>query len=117
MDWRHVIHILDEALRDKQCVIGLGAIDEVRASLNHALVDKFLEGLFHHRHANVVQELVPEAGIDEVTRGVLGSANIEVHLLPVFHSLLRKVGLVVVRIHITQIVSARAGKTRHGAEL
>ena len=82
----------------------------------HALIDEFVEGLFHNRHSYVVEELVPETGIDKVTGGMLCTANIEVDFLPIIDSLFGEVGFVVARIHIAEIVSAASCETGHGAE-
>ena len=92
-------------------------IDEVRTTLYHTLIDEFLERLFHVAHTEVEEELVPEARVDEVTRCVLRTANVEVNVLPVFGSLRREQGFVVVRVHVAQIIGAGASEARHRAEL
>ena len=73
------------------------AVYEVGATLNHSLVDELLERLLLARHAEVEEELVPEARVDEVTRSVLAASYVEVYVL---HE-----ACVVVRIHIAQVVS------------
>ena len=59
------------------------AVHEVASSLYHALVDELLERLFFARHSEVVQKLVPEARVDEMARGVLRSAYVQVDVAPV----------------------------------
>ena len=61
----------------------LDAVDEVGASLDHALVDQLAERLVADHLAQVVKEFVPETGIDQVAGGMLGATHVEVHLLPV----------------------------------
>ena len=53
-------------------------IHEVGAALYHTLVDKFLERLFLAAHAVVVEELIPETGVDKVTGGMLRTGDLEV---------------------------------------
>ena len=48
---------------------------------------------------------------------MLGSANIEVNILPILIGLLGNELFVVVRVHVAQIVSRTASKARHGAQL
>ncbi len=97
-------------------VVGVDAIHEIAPSLYHALVDEFAERLFPARHPEVEEELVPEARVDEVARGVLASAHIQVHILPVGISLFRHEARVVVRVHVAQVVGRRPGEARHGVE-
>ena len=82
------------------------AVYEVGAALNHTLVHQFLERFFLATHSVVEEELVPEARIDEVSRGMLGTSHVEIHVLPVFISLFADQCLGVVRIHIAQIIGA-----------
>ena len=51
-----------------------------------------------------------------MARGVLRSADVEVHVLPILVGLLAHECLVVVRIHIAEVVGAGSGEARHGAE-
>ena len=109
MDWGHVFVVLSQAERHENrmsfLVSGLVvAIDEVRTSLDHTLVDQLLERLFLHAVTIVVEELVPEPAVNQVAGGMLRSAHIEVHVLPVFIGCLSHQRLVVVRIHIAQVI-------------
>ena len=97
-------------------VVADDAVDKGAGTLYHALVDEFLEGFFLARHTIVVEELVPEAGVDKVTGGMLGTAHIEVHILPVFIGLTAHECLVVVRVHVAQVVGGGACESRHGVE-
>gem|GEM_PF-2497087 len=49
--------------------------------------------------------------------GVLRSADIEIHVAPVFVGIAAHEGLVVVRVHVAEIVRAAARETGHGAGL
>ena len=89
------------------------AIHEIRPALNHSLVHEFLEGFILAAYADVVEEFVPEARVDEVACGVLRAADVEIDVLPVFRGLFREQRLVVVRIHIAQIVGRGTGKSGH----
>ena len=90
---------------------------EVGASLNHSLVYQFLERLVLTYVTQIIEELVPESGVDEVACSVLCSTNIEIYISPVIICLFAYQSGVVVRIHIPQIVGAAACKARHGALL
>ena len=68
------------------------------------MVDQFAEGLFLARGADVEEELVPEAAIDQVTRGVLRAADVEVYVAPIGVGFGRYECAVVVRIHVAQVV-------------
>ena len=55
-------HVQAEEHRMTSLLAGLViAIDEVRTTLYHTLIDEFLERLFHVAHTEVEEELVPEA--------------------------------------------------------
>ena len=121
MDGRRVLVLVFESETDED---GMSffltgyvvTIDEVASSLDHALVDKFLEGFFFAAVSVVVEEFVPEPAVDQVSGGMLRTAHIEIHVLPVFIDFLIHQGLVVVWIHVAQVVGARPGKTRHGVQ-
>ena len=122
MDGEGLLHWVLQRFRLTNTVDGLFAglvvaIDEVRATLYHALVDELLEGLFLAAHAEVEEELVPEARVDEVTRGMLRTAHVEVDVLPVLVGLRAHEGLRILRVHIAQVVGAGACEARHGVEL
>ncbi len=61
----------------------LDTVDEIATALYHALVDELLEGLFGGGYAYVEEEFVPEAGVDEVSCGMLCASDVEVDVLPV----------------------------------
>ena len=84
--------------------------------MDHTLVHQFLERLFLAAYAEVEEELIPETTVDQVTRGMLRTSYIEIHILPVVISFLRNQCLFIVGIHIAQIVSRRTGKARHREE-
>ena len=117
MDGHRLFGTSGDILGDKQIVVLLAAIHKVAPSLYHALVHQLLERLLLHAHANVEEELVPETGIDKVSRAMLGAAHVEVYVLPILHRLFAEIGFVVAGVHIAQIISARACKARHGAQL
>ena len=74
-------------------------------------------GLLRVDNADVVEELVPEAGVEKVQRGVLHAAVIPVHRAPVLLRLVRDRLMVVVRIHIAQEVPRRTRPLGHGVGL
>ena len=51
-------------------------VNEVASSLYHTLVDEYLEWLVGTRVTTVVEELIPESGIDQVTRSMLSTTDI-----------------------------------------
>ena len=75
-----------------------------------------MERLLLDGKADVEKKFIPETGIDEVTCAMFGATDIEVDILPVVDRLGAKIGLVVVGVHITEIVTAGTGKTGHRAE-
>ena len=95
----------------------LDTVYEIGAALDHALIDQLAERLFLAHISQVVEELVPEPGIDQVAGGMLGASDIEVHVPPVFVLGAVHEGRVVVRVHIAQVVGAAAGKSGHRALL
>ena len=65
--WPADIDALDiEEVEADELVGAAQTIDEAGPALYHALVDELLEGFFLFAHAEVEEELVPEAGVDEV---------------------------------------------------
>ena len=74
-------------------------------------------GLLRVDNADVVEELVPEAGVEQVQRGVLHAAVVPVHRAPVLLRLVRDRLMVVVRIHIAQEVPRRTRPLGHGVGL
>ena len=94
----------------------LYSINEIRATLNHTLVDKFLKRLVLTTIARVIKELIPETRVNQVTSGMLRTTNIEVDVTPVLVNILIHQCLLVFRIHIAQIVSAGTCKSRHGIQ-
>ena len=99
---------------------GVGAYDAVHeagATLDHTLVDKLAERLLLADIAQVVEELVPETGVDEVAGGVLCTSYVKVHVAPVFIRFPAHQGIMIVRVHITEIIGAAACKAGHCAGL
>ena len=84
---------------------------------NHAVARALGIGLLRVHDADVVQELMPEAGVEQVERGVLHAAVVPVHGAPVILRLVGDERLVVVRVHIAQEVPARPRPLRHGVGL
>ena len=54
----------------------LYTINEVASALNHTLVNQLLERFIIYGHAQIEEELVPEATIYKVSCGVFGSAYV-----------------------------------------
>ena len=67
--------------------------------------------------ADVVEELVPEAGVEQVERGMLHAAVVPIDGAPVLLGFLGDRRLIVVRVHIAQEIPAGAGPLRHGIGL
>ena len=80
------------------------SIYEVGATLNHALVDELLERLFLARDTEVEEELIPEAAVNQVARGVLRTSDVEVDVLPILVHFLVNECLLVARVHIAKVV-------------
>ena len=114
MDRCHIILVF--LLQGHKRVRVLDTIHEVAPSLNHALVNQLLEGLFLARYTQVEEELVPETAVNQVTCSMLTTTHIQVHILPILVSILAYQRLVIVWVHITQIVSRTARKTWHRIE-
>src|SRR5690554_7912417 len=75
MDGRDVVLILQ--VERHEGIGSLYPVDKVAPALDHPLVHQLLKGLFLARHAQVVQEFVPEATIHQMSGGVLGTSNVE----------------------------------------
>ena len=103
MDRCHLI-ILLEVVGDKG-VGAVDAIDEVGSSLDHTLVDELLKGLLLTNNAQIKEELVPETAVNQVTGSMLRTSNVEINIAPVLIYLRIYQSMLVVRIHVTQIVS------------
>ena len=88
-------------------------IYEIRTPLDHTLVHKFSERLILAYITHVIEELVPEAGVDEMACSMLSTTDIEVNVPPVLVSLDTYEVLIVVRIHVPEIVCAGTRETRH----
>ena len=106
-DGRGVVVFL-QALADER-VGAFDAVNVVAAALYHALVHQLPERLRLGHDAKVVQELVPEAGIYQVTGGVLGTAHVQVDVTPVGVGFLAHEGLRIVRPENILIIPVRSG--------
>ena len=71
-------------------------------------------GFLRRHDADIIEELVPEAAVEQMERRVLHAAVVPVDRAPVAQGLGRGKGLVVVRIHIAQIVPRGTGPLGHG---
>ena len=98
-------------------LLQIDTISKTRAALNHTLINHFLERLVLARQTNVIQELAPEAAVNQMAGGVFGAANIKVHVLPIVVGFATEIFLVVVRVFVAEIVTARTGKARHSVGL
>ena len=115
-----VLWVVDEVVADKEvarCAFADIAINEVRTTLDHTLVDEFGEWFVLADIAKVEEELVPETAIDEVNRCMLGTTDLEGDLTPVVVGLFAYKCCIVVVVHIAEVVRRRTRETRHGAEL
>ena len=85
----------------------------VGESQNHSLVEQFLIGLVGVDNAQIEQNLVPEAAVEQVQHGVLGAAHIQIDGQPVVFGFNREWRRVVLGVGVAQIVPARARPLRH----
>ena len=106
-------------LEDHGAAVGVAAavLGQVGGAEDHALVDEALERLAGADVAEVEQDLVPEAGVEQVEDGVLGPADVEVDGQPVVGGGAGERRGVVLRVHEAQVVPAAAGPLRHGVGL
>ena len=104
MYFRGIVLVLESGRHE--CIGADNPVHEVGTALYHALVYQLAEWLVLAYIPEVVEELVPEAGVNEMAGGVFRSADIQVYAAPVFISLARHKGLVVVGVHIAEIVCA-----------
>ena len=84
---------------------------------NHALMDEALPGFRGGDQAQVVEDMVPETGVEEVQDGVLGAPHVKVHGHPVLFLFRIPAPLVVVGIDVAEVVPAGAGPLGHGVGL
>ena len=115
MDLRGFVPVFEPGRHES--VGAYDTVHKVGASLYHTLVDQLAERLILAHIAKVVEELVPEPGIDKVSGSVFGTAHIQIDGAPVFICTARHQRRVVLRIHIAQIICARSGKAGHGGRL
>ncbi len=88
-----------------------------RNALNHALVDKFLEWFGEGDMPQILQDMTPKTGVEEVAGTVLAAADIEVHLVPIVHFVFRGKGAVVLGVHVAQEIPGTSCPTGHGGGL
>ena len=93
----------------------LDAVDEVGATLDHPLIDQLAEGLVLDDEAEVIDELIPEAAIDEVTGSMLCTSDIEVYMAPVGILVTTDKCLVIVRIHVAEVIGGATSEAWHCA--
>ena len=86
----------------------------IAPGLDHAGIEKLLEGLLGGDQTEVVEHLVPEACVEQMQHGVLSSTHIQVDRHPVALRLRGPGGLGVPRIAEPQVVPAAPGPLGHG---
>ena len=109
-------------VRDRAVAVFLDVVDVdisavlilVGISEYHALVEELLERLFGVDKADVVEDFVPEACIEEMEHGVFRAADIEIDGHPVFFVGFAERGFVVIGVDIAEIVPAGASPLGHG---
>ena len=84
---------------------------------NHTVARTLGIGFLGVDDADVVQELVPEAGIQQMQRCVLHAAVVPVDRSPILLGFLRDGHILVMRVHIAQIIPRRASPLGHGVGL
>ena len=93
------------------------AIDKVGPTLDHSLIDKSLERFVFADISEVIEEFIPEAGVDKVTGSMFGTADIQINIPPVLIGLTADKSLIIMGIHVPQIVCAGPRESRHCALL
>jgi len=106
----------DGVVRIDDVAAGLGHLFAVGAQ-DHAVAGALLVGLLVRDRADIVEEQVPEAGIEQVQRGVLHAAVVPVDRQPVLKLFPAGEVGVAVRIGIAQEIPAGTGPLRHGIGL
>ena len=95
---------------------GVGALDAVHEagpSQDHPLVDHAFERFIEADVSPVVQEFGPKTCVQQVPGGVLGPADVQVHLAPVIAFVAGAKLRLVVGVHVTQEVPAASRPTGH----
>lgn len=110
----------DDFVRVDDVAEGLGHLLPVFAH-DEALVDELFEGLVGAEVAEVVEDFVPEAGVEKVEDGMLGAADVEVDVGvvagPVVFRFFGYEGLFVTWVAIAEVIPAGAGPLGHGVGL
>ena len=73
---------------------------------DHALIEEFLEGFLGVDESDVVEDFVPEPGVEEVEDGVFGASDVEIDGHPVFFVGCAKWSRVVVGVDVAQVIPA-----------
>jgi len=84
---------------------------------DHAVGSTLLVGLCRGHHADIVQELMPEAAVQQMQGGVLHAAVVPVHRRPVFQCFLRGQSILAVGVHVAQEVPGGTSPLGHGVGL
>ena len=111
--------LLAAVLLEQLLLLLSGQVDEavgVQAK-DHAVGSTLLVGLCRGHHTDIVQELMPEAAVQQVQGGVLHAAVIPIHGAPVLQGLLAGDSIVVVGIAVTQEIPAGTGPLGHSVGL
>ena len=88
-----------------ECVGIFDTIYEVGTSLDHTLVDQFLEWFIFANDTHIIQEFIPETAVNQVTGSMFRTTYIQVYIAPVSVHILIDQSFIIVRIHITQVIS------------
>ena len=86
-------------------------------SKDHAVAGPLLIWFRTEHHTLIVQEFVPETGVQQMQRGMLHTAVVPIHRHPVLKRLLAGKGLFVMRIYIPQEIPRRTCPLGHGIRL
>ena len=80
---------------------------------NHSMAGALCVRFRSRHHTDIIQEFVPETGVQQVQCGMLHTAVIPVDRSPVLKRFFAGKSLVIVRVHIPQEVPGRASPLRH----
>ena len=111
--------LLAAVLGNKSRLLLLGEVIEAAGvhTQNHTVAGALCVGLGGGYYTDIIEDLMPETGIKEVESGMLHTAVIPVHLMPVLHCLFANKSVGIMGIHIAEEVPAGACPLGHSVGL
>ena len=109
-------HLLHYIVGIDHVAPGLGHLFAVLAQY-HAVAGALFVGLLGGHYAYIIEELIPEAGVEQMQRGMLHASVVPVHGHPVFEGFTACKLLVVVGVAVAYEIPAGARPVGHGVGL